>query len=46
MRLLKSPSFEFVGDGFDSTRLSQDQIDMTPEFWEDGSSNPKVKVIK
>ena len=45
-RALPTPRFQFVGDGFDSTRLSQDQIDMTPEFWEDDPVKPKVKFIK
>jgi len=47
VRLYASPRFEFVGDGFDSTNLSQDQIDTNPDFWDASDpSNPKIKVMK
>ena len=46
-RVFKSPRFVFVGDGFDSTNLSQDAIDTNPDFWDaKDPSNPKIKVMK
>ena len=46
VRVYERRVFQFVGDGFDATDLTQDQIDMTPEYWEGDGNKPKVKVIK
>ncbi len=32
-RVFPQPRLKFTGEGFDSTNLTQDQIDMTPEYW-------------
>lgn len=47
VRIYRSPRFVFVGDGFDSTNLTQDELDSNPDYWsKDDPSNPKVKVMK
>jgi hypothetical protein len=39
--------FKFTGDGFESTNLSQNQIDMTPEYWyKDGDPTNDVRENK
>ena len=56
-RVFPQPRLKFTGDGFDSTNLSQTQIDLTPEYWyKDGDitnnsddnklDKPKVTVVK
>ena len=56
-RVFPTPRLKFHGDGFDSTNLSQDQVDFTPEYWyKDGDptndvaenklDKPDITVIK
>tara|TARA_B110000444_G_C18779591_1_gene566739 strand:+ start:221 stop:487 length:267 start_codon:yes stop_codon:yes gene_type:complete len=46
-RVFKSPRFVFIGDGFDSTNLTDQELDSNPDYWsKEDPSNPKVKVMK
>ena len=46
-RVFARTIFKFTGDGFESTHLSQDIIDMTPEYWyKDGDPTNDVKENK
>lgn len=47
VRIYKSPRFVFIGDGFDSTNLTPEELDSNPDYWsKDDPNNPKVKVMK